>query len=106
MVKTSFTIYAADCRGKAANCKYAHAVTVTDAETMRQAVSHDHVCAEYRNAYRSEGNFVSADCLPMDCDNDHSNNPADWKAPADVAAAFPGVVFAVSYSRNNMKEKD
>lgn len=42
----------------------------------------------------------------MDCDNDHSENPDDWVTPKDVAAAFPGVAFAVHYSRNNGKPKN
>ena len=42
----------------------------------------------------------------MDCDNDHSENPADWVTPADVRAAFPGITFAVHYSRFHMREKN
>ena len=42
----------------------------------------------------------------MDCDNDHSENPAAWKAPADVADEFPNAEFYVADSRNNMKEKN
>lgn len=60
-----------------------------------------------RNGFTEAGiaNFQYADCIPMDCDNDHSDNPADWKSPEDVRKAFPGVAFAVSFSRNHMKEK-
>ncbi|MBQ2724857.1 MAG: primase C-terminal domain-containing protein, partial [Clostridia bacterium] len=64
------------------------------------------VCAEYLGNYRSNGNFVGSDCLSVECDNDHSENPADWKTPADIAAAFPAVMFAVHYSRNHMKVKN
>ena len=42
----------------------------------------------------------------MDCDNDHSENPAEWKTPDDVAAAFPQAAFMIAYSRNHMKEKN
>jgi hypothetical protein len=42
----------------------------------------------------------------VDCDNDHSEDPADWVLPTDVAAAFPDVCFAVHYSRYNMREKN
>ena len=51
-------------------------------------------------------NFLGSDCLPVDCDNDHSENPDDWVTPADVRAAFPGITFAVHYSRFNMREKN
>ena len=41
----------------------------------------------------------------MDLDNDHSDNPQDWKTPDDVKAAFPGVMFYAVTSRNHMKPK-
>lgn len=58
------------------------------------------------NSYRNGDNFLGSDCLPVDCDNDHSENPADWVTPADVQAAFPGISFAVHYSRFHMREKN
>ena len=42
----------------------------------------------------------------MDCDNDHSDNPDDWKTPDDTEAVFPGVQKAIQYSRNHMREKN
>ena len=74
---------------------------MTDAASLQAAVCHDYVCAEYRNNYRNGENFIGSDCLPVDCDNDHSEDPADWITPEDVTAAFPGVTFAVHYSRFN-----
>lgn len=66
----------------------------------------DYVCAEYKNHYRNSDNFLSADCLPVDCDNDHSEDPKDWITPADVLEAFPGVSLAIHYSRFNQREKN
>ena len=66
---------------------------------------HDYVCVLYKNNYRSNANFISANCLGMDCDNDHSENPEDWVTLESVRQAFPGVTFAVHYSRNHMKPK-
>lgn len=101
-----FTLYSADIVGNPGNCCYPNKTEVTDVESLRLAVCHDYVCAEYKNSYRSGDNFLGADCLPVDCDNDHSENSTDWVFPADVAAAFPGVYFAVHYSRYNMREKN
>ncbi|MGE9964562.1 hypothetical protein ACQRAW_06880 [Fusicatenibacter saccharivorans] len=53
----------------------------------------------------SVGNFISANALPVDCDNDHSDDPADWITPEDVAAAFPNVAFVVHYSRHHLLMK-
>lgn len=99
------TIYDAVTVGSRSNCVYPNPVTVTDADTMRQAAAFDHVCAAYKQNYRSVDNFLKADCLPMDCDNDHSDDPDDWLTPFDVAMDFPGVGMVFVYSRSHMKQK-
>ena len=99
------TLYSSDYTGTPGNCSYPHKHVVTDLETLRAAVGRDYVCAEYKNNYRNGENFLSSDCLPVDCDNDHSEDPNDWVMPADVFEAFPGVTFAVHYSRSHMREK-
>ena len=99
------TIYDAATVGSRSNCVYPNPVTVTDADTMRQAATFDHVCAAYKQNYRSVDNFLKADCLPMDCDNDHSDDPDDWLTPFDVAMDFPGVGMIFVYSKSHMKQK-
>lgn len=99
------TIYDAATVGSRSNCVYPNPVTVTDTDTMRQAATFDHVCAAYKQNYRSVDNFLKADCLPMDCDNDHSDDPDDWLTPFDVAMDFPGVGMIFVYSRSHMKPK-
>ncbi|MBR0577221.1 primase C-terminal domain-containing protein [Proteiniclasticum sp. BAD-10] len=101
-----FTLYHADFIGNPGNCSYPHKVEVTDASSLIAAVGHDYVCAEYRNSYRNGENYIGSNCLPVDCDNDHSEQPEDWVLPADVMETFPGVTFAVHYSRYNMREKN
>ena len=101
-----FTLYSANCLGRSDNCLYPNKVEVVDADSLIQAVSYDYVCAEYKGHYRSNDNYIGSDCLSVECDNDHSENPADWKTPQDIADAFPEVMFAVHYSRNHMKEKN
>ena len=101
-----FTIYSADVTGNPGNCSYPHKTIVLDEASLKTAISHDYVCAEYKNNYRNGDNFIGSDCLPVDCDNDHSENPDDWVTPEDVMQAFPGVTFAVHFSRFNNKEKN
>lgn len=101
-----FTLYSANCLGRSDNCLYPNKVEVVDAESLSLAVSHDYVCAEYKGNYRSNDNYIGSDCLSVECDNDHSENPSEWKTPEDIAVAFPDVMFAVHYSRNHMKEKN
>ena len=101
-----FTLFSADFIGAPSNCSYPHKFEVTDAATLTEAVKKDYVCAEYLNCYRNGDNFIGSDCLPVDCDNDHSENPADWVTVEDVKKAFPGITFAVHYSRSHMREKN
>ncbi len=102
----TFTLYRADCIGNRGNCLYPNKINIADEAALKEAVKCDYVSGEYQNSYRSGANFIGADCLPVDCDNDHSEKPEDWVLPSDIATAFPGVKFAVHYSRNNMKEKN
>ena len=101
----SFTIYTANKTGVQQNTVYPNEVSVDNLTALEQAMRRDHVCAKYAGNVRGIANFQHADCIPMDCDNDHSENPDACVWPADVARAFPGVCFAVHYSRNHRKEK-
>lgn len=100
-----FTLYTADCIGSLSNSIYPNKHIVTDETSMKAAAEFDHVTAEYKNNHRSNSDFLSSDNVPMDCDNDHSDDPNDWVTPLEVAMAFPGVEFVVVYSRNHMLPK-
>ena len=99
------TVYAANCRGTPTNCLYPHRIEVTDKSGAAKAFSRDIVCAEYRNNYRSVENFLTSNALPMDCDNDHSNDPALWITADDIENVFPDVTYFIHYSRHHMKPK-
>ena len=93
-----FNIYYADCIGREGNCLYPHKADVTDAASLAQAVSRDYVCAEYKNSYRSNANFISSNCLAVEFDNDHSENPDDWVTPEDLQNTFPEVTIGIGRS--------
>ncbi len=96
-----FTLYYADCVGRETNCSYPHKVLVTDDASLREAAARDYVCVQYKRNYRSNDNFTRSDCLGMDCDNDHSENPEDWVTPDHIRQAFPDTTFAVHFSRHH-----
>lgn len=77
----NFTVYSADCVCNSGNCLYPNKNVVTDKESFIAATRMDHVTAKYKGNYRSKDNFESSDCIPLDCDNDHSQNPEDWLTP-------------------------
>lgn len=102
-----FTLYTADCTGNEANCLYPHKVIINSPEEFASAVARDHVTAAYKGNYRSNDNFLSADAIVWDCDNDFSKNPDDWVTPEKLAkGALADVSFAASPSRHNMLRKE
>ena len=100
------TIYRADCAGNAKNCVYPTKVSVQNEDDLKAAVAFDHVCGEYKGNYRSAGNFVKSDVAVMDCDNDHSDNPADWMTETKLDKLMPDIAYAIAPSRHHMLEKD
>ena len=101
-----FNIYKADCIGQASNCVYPHKVDVNDKTSLSEAVSADYVCAEYKNNYRSNSNFIRSNCLAVEFDNDHSEDPSEWVTPEILRSAFEDVTIGIHYSRNHMKVKN
>ena len=100
------TFYHADCVGVAANCSYQNKVVVACAKDMETVVSHDHVCATYTNNYRNVSNFIESDVIPMDIDNDHSQDPKDWITEDKMKELFGSINFVLVPSRHHMVEKD
>ena len=100
-----FTIYTANVTGAQDNCVYPRQHEITDAASLAQAVRKDHVCAEYKNCYRGKENFIASNCVVMDVDNDHSENPADWILPEALAEEYADIRFAICFSRSHKKQK-
>jgi putative DNA primase/helicase len=75
------TIFTANCAGNALNPYYPNRVEAMDEDSFKAAVSLDHVAAEFKGAYRSNTNFIQADHISMDVDNELSDEPEDWITP-------------------------
>lgn len=101
-----FTIFTSNSRGVQGNCNYPNEILVTNKEEMKKAVSLDHVCARFKNNYRSNDNFIESDDVVMDCDNDHSDSPSDWITPEMFAEMEPDINFVATPSRHNMISKE
>ena len=104
--KMQVTLYCADCVGNQKNCRYPRKVVVDSKEKLRAAVEFDHVCAKYRESYRSNQNFIEADVVVMDLDNDHTDDPTEWITPESLEDEYADLDYAIVFSRNHMKEKD
>ena len=101
-----FTLYTANTVGDEANCLYPNEAEAGSAEELQAAVRMDHVCAEYKGSYRSSANFLYSDCVVMDCDNDHTENPEEWITPEELDQMLPDIAYAIAFSRNHMKIKN
>lgn len=98
------TIYTADCCGNKQNKTYPNKAVITDAADMKKMVRFDHVCALYKDNIRANDNFILSDCIPMDCDNDHSET--DWITAEMLDEVLSDVAYVLVYSKSHMKEKD
>ena len=93
----------------AGNTRYPHeyeAKQTTSEDKIRQIFNKDYVCAQYKDGKRSADNFVISDCLALDCDNDHSDDPNAWITPEHLISEFDNVFMIFHMSRHNMLPKD
>lgn len=100
-----FTIFTANCTGNAVNCIYPNKVPISNPEELKAAVAYDHVCATYKDNYRSKDNFLTSDVLVMDIDNDHTDDPDEFITEEKMDDLFPDINYALVPSRNHMLPK-
>ena len=101
-----FKIYTADVVGDAGNCMYPHEITITNEQELADAVKTDYVFAQYKGAYRNTKNYETSSVIPMDCDNDFSDEPGEWIDFDKFQEMFVSVSYALIPSRNHMKSKN
>ena len=101
-----FHIYSSNQRENECNIIYGKEFKIDNEDLFTEAVSYDYVCAKFKDNQRSNKNFISSDCIAMDIDNDHSDNPQYWITSEEITKFFHDVKFAIHYSRNNLKSKN
>ncbi|MGD1818797.1 MAG: hypothetical protein ACPKOI_02795 [Pleomorphochaeta sp.] len=80
----SFTVSYTDCVENGYNCHFPNEIIVNNADEFLKVCVNANILSSYKDNYRSSSNFISANALGMDCDNDHSDYPKDWKTYKDV----------------------
>ena len=100
-----FTLYATDMAGRQTNSHYPNRHEITSRPDLEMTVCFDHVAATYKNNHRSSANFLVSDCVVMDIDNDHTENPDEWVTPESLSEVMAGVEFMTATSRNHMRIK-
>ena len=102
---TQMTLYRNNKKQAESYTYYNIKCSICSLTDLKDAVLFDHVSCAYQNNHRANEDFISADCVMMDLDNTHSDDPDDWKTIDDVSEAFPDVEFYYIESRNHMKAK-
>jgi len=98
------TLYGSDYRENAKNVIYNRVYQIRSAEDLTRALKRDHMAGRMANNYRNIDNFMGADCIMVDVDNTHTEDPDKWKTADDIAEALP-VNYYLVRSRNYMKPK-
>ena len=91
-------------RQNAKNKTYSTHAEISSIEELTKAVQFDHTAGYFKNDERSVPNFIEADCLIMDCDNDHTEDPGKWLTPERLSERLPGVECVIVGSKNNYKD--
>lgn len=97
-------LYISGYKQKANVADYPTEIDIKTKADMIRAVSFDHIASQMAGNHRHLNNFMGCDCIMVDIDNTHSEDPEAWKTEGDIADAFP-VNYVLVRSRNYMKEK-
>ena len=100
------TLYKSNVREDPKNVLYPSEVVIdTKSPLDASAFEFDYVGSLFKGSSRSNANFIKTNCLLIDIDNDHSENPSEWFDKDDVENVLKGVPHIIHYSRNHMKDK-
>lgn len=99
------TLSVSNVKGSRGNTRYGERRVIRSREELLDAVQQDHVCGVFENNRRSIDGFLEADVLMLDCDNEQSEEPADWITLERAAEIFSEFNFALVPSRSHLKKK-
>lgn len=108
---TTFTLSTSESQGVASNIYYPHIKKISNLEQFQKATNYDHCVGRFTDDKRTKTNFVSADCIFLDIDNDSSTQLTDWNDPkmwmtiAKFHELFSGVEHIITPSKSHRKEK-
>ena len=104
-INDSYTVYYANCCSNDKNCYYRNTGKSNSTEELKKFFSYDHTFIHFKNNYRKKDNFLCANVVTLDCDNDHSDDEKDWIYPEVIESIFHNVPCLIYTSRNHMKQK-
>jgi hypothetical protein len=80
---------------------------ITEANAS-EVFRYDHTPILFKEGHSLGENFEHAVAIPFDIDNSHSDNPADWVTPDDIARKLKelGINYLIVASRNHLLPKE
>lgn len=105
MGEMCFELYGCRYVQNRTNCRYPIRMVIRSPADLCRAAGHDFVCARYKDNYRMNDNFESADVAFWDVDNSGTDDPGKWITPGIIGGLFSDVAFAITPSRHNMIPK-
>ena len=100
-----FELYGCRFAQNRTNCRYPIRMVIRSPADLSKAAQHDFVCARYKDNYRMNENFESADVAFWDVDNGETGDAEKWITPEKLSDIFSDVSYAVVPSRHNMIPK-
>lgn len=109
---TTFHLSISGSKGVATNSKYKEVKKITNLKQFQEATNYDHTCGRFSDHTRKKNNFISADCIFIDVDNDDPTQQADWDDAklwmtiAKFHEHFHGVEHIITPSKSHRTEKN
>jgi hypothetical protein len=108
---TEFHLSRSNSQGVATNAEYPHYCKINNLKTFKKATDFDHTIGKFVDDHRTKKNFISADCIFLDVDNDSKLQPEDWNDSkqwmtiARFHKEFEGVEHIITPSKSHQKIK-
>ena len=108
---TPFHLSTSNSEGVHTNTHYPHYKKINNLQAFQKATNFDHTVGKFTDDNRSKANFISADCIFLDVDNDSSlqvedwNDPKMWMTVNKFHEHFSEVEHIITPSKNHRKQK-
>jgi len=109
---TPFHLSVSEINGVKGNTLYQHINKITSLKDFQESTNYDHAVGRFTDDTRKKVNFITADCIFLDVDNDDKlsheewDDPAMWMTIAKFKKAFADVEHIISTSKSHRIKKD
>lgn len=98
-------VYSTKERQNPHNKIYNLKVDIQSFEDLERVAQYDWINGEMKDYSRSKVNFIQADSITLDFDNDYSEVSSEWVTESTIQERLPNVKYGIVYSKSNNIEK-